>query len=173
MIDLVRKRRSIRKFTEEPISQQDRDLLAEALLRSPTSRNFRPLEFVFVDDPQLLAALSTAKPHGAGFLKEAALAIVICADETKSDVWVEDCSIAAILLQMTAQSLGLGSCWAQIRLRNHNEKLSAEQFVQKTLQLPEKMRVDMIIGIGHPDEKREPLPVDELNYGKVHYNKFT
>lgn len=168
----MRKRRSIRKFTAEPISQKDRKLLMEALLRSPTSRNFKPLEFVLVDDPMLLATLSTAKPHGAAFLKEAALAVVICADETKSDVWVEDCSIAAILLQMTAQSLGLGSCWVQLRLRNHDERTTSEQFVQKTLHLSETLRVGMMIAIGHPAEKREPLPASELDHGKMHMNSY-
>ena len=172
MIDLIRTRRSIRRFTGQPLEPQTVELLVEALLRAPSSRNHNPWQFVLVDDRALLEQLATAKQHGSEFLKGAALAVVICADETRSDVWVEDCSIAAILLQMTAQSLGLGSCWAQIRKRQHDQQTSAEQFVQRLLGLPEGLRVASIIGIGHPAEKRQPLVADKLEYGKVSRNRF-
>lgn len=172
MIDLIRKRRSIRSFTGEPLQPQAVELLVETLLRAPSSRNINPWQFVLVDDRALLEQLAAAKQHGSEFLKGAALAVVICADEGRSDVWVEDCSIAAILLQMTAQSLGLGSCWAQIRKRQHDKQASAEQFVQHLLGLPEQLRVASIIGIGHPAEKRRPLAADKLEYAKVSHNRY-
>jgi len=172
MIELMRKRRSIRSFTGQPLEKEQVALLVESLLRAPTSRNINPWEFVLVDDTELLAKLSIAKLHGSGFLKGAALAVVVCADETKSDVWVEDCSIAAILLQMTAQSLGLGSCWAQIRQREHDKQTTAEQFVQQLLGLPAPIRVEAIIGIGHPEEKRTPLASSQLQYAKVRLNRY-
>jgi len=170
MIELIRKRRSIRSFTGQPLEKGQVALLVETLLRAPTSRNINPWEFVVVDDSALLARLATAKQHGSGFLSGAALAVVICADETKSDVWIEDCSIAAILLQMAAQSLGLGSCWAQIRQRQHDEQVTAEQFVQKLLGIPSQVRVEAIIGIGYPAEKRSPLEADKLHYAKIRHN---
>lgn len=172
MIELMRKRRSIRSFTGQPLENEQVALLVETLLRAPTSRNINPWEFVLVDDADLLAKLSTAKLHGSGFLKGAALAVVVCADETKSDVWVEDCSIAAILLQMTAQSLGLGSCWAQIRQREHDKQTTAEQCVQELLGLPPQIRVEAIIGIGYPAEKRTPLASSQLQYAKVRQNRY-
>ena len=172
MIDLIRTRRSIRRFTDQPLEPQAVELLVETLLRAPSSRNHNPWQFVLVDDRSLLEQLASAKQHGSEFLKGAALAVVICADEGRSDVWVEDCSIAAILLQMTAQSLGLGSCWAQIRKRQHGQQTTAEQFVQRLLGLPEQLRVAAIIGIGHPAERRQPLAADKLEYGKVSRNRF-
>ena len=172
MIDLIRTRRSIRSYTDEPVARQSVALLVETLLRAPSSRNINPWEFVLVDDRALLANLATAKQHGSALLKGAALAIVVCADENKSDVWVEDCSIAAILLQMTALSLGLGSCWVQIRKRQHNHDTSSEQFVQKLLALPQHVKVEAIIAIGHPAEKRAPLGADELEYDKVRHNSY-
>jgi len=172
MIDLMRARRSIRSFTDQPLEPHSVKLLVEALLRAPSSRNHNPWQFVLVDDRALLEQLATAKQHGSEFLKGAALAVVICADEAKSDVWVEDCSIAAILLQMTALSLGLGSCWAQIRKRQHDQQSSAEQFVQQLLGLPEQLRVASIIGIGHPAEKRRPLTADTLEYDKIRHNRY-
>jgi nitroreductase len=172
VIDLLRNRRSIRTYTREPLDRESIDLLVEALLRAPSSRSINPWKFVVVDDRELLAQLATAKQHGSAFLKNAALGIVICADCTKSDVWVEDCSIAAILSQMTAVSLGLGSCWIQIRNRQHDRETTSEGFIQELLGLPEHMRVECIISIGHPGETRKPLPAGKLEYDKVRHNRY-
>lgn len=172
MIELIRKRRSIRTFTREPVDRQTVALLVETLLRAPSSRNINPWEFVVVDDRELLGRLAGAKEHGSEFLRGAALGIVVCADETKSDVWVEDCSIASILVQLVAQSLGLGSCWVQIRKRPHDRETTAERYIQELLGLPEKIRVESVIGLGHPAEIREPLSADRLQYGKVRHNHY-
>lgn len=172
MIDLVRQRRSIRTYTSEPVDRQTIDLLVETLLRAPSSRNINPWQFVVVDDRALLARLASAKPHGSAFLKNAQLGIVVCADSTRSDVWVEDCSIASILVQMVAQSLRLGSCWIQIRQRQHTSDTTAEQFIQELLGLPSHITVESIISIGHPSQKRQPLGFDELQYDKVRHNTY-
>lgn len=172
MIELLRRRRSIRSFTSEKISPKSIDLLIEAALRSPSSRGINPWEFILVDDPALIKQLAVAKTHGAGFLKGAPLAVVVCGDSRKSDVWVEDCAIAAIIIQMTALSLGLGSCWAQIRKRQHDDKQSAGEFVQKLLNLPEEIKVACILGIGHPAEKKSPVPADSLQQGKIRHNRW-
>jgi nitroreductase len=173
MIELLRKRRSIRKYTAQPVSRKSRDLLVEALLRSPTSRNNKPWEFIVVDDPALLAKLSTAKQHGGAFLKDVPLGIVIAADSTKSDVWVEDTAIAAILVQAVAESLGLGSCWIQIRNRPHDAATTAEAFIQQLLGLPEQIKIASIISIGHPAETKPPVPAGELDYHKVKLNHYS
>lgn len=172
MIELVRKRRSIRKFTPEKVSEKDRAALMEAALRAPSSRGINPWEFIFIDDTELLQKLSRSKQHGSEFLKGAVLGIVVCADSTKTDVWVEDCSIAAIIIQFTALSLGLGSCWAQIRNRKHNQERSAEDYVQELLRLPEQIKVLAILGVGHPAEKRAPLAATKLQYDKIRTNSW-
>ncbi len=171
MIDLLRKRRSIRRYTTDAVDPAAVELLIETLLRSPTSRGLNPWEFIVVDDRELLSKLSGAKEHGSSFLKKAPLGIVVCADDNRSDVWVEDCSIASILVQMVALSLGLGSCWIQIRKRRHDAESSSEAYVQGLLGLPEHVRVLSIISIGHPDENPEPLPAERLEYGKVRHNR--
>jgi nitroreductase len=173
MIELLRKRRSIRKFTAEKVSPEAMETLIEAALRAPSSRSINPWEFILVDDPELLLRLSGAKQHGAEFLKDAPLGIVVCADSTKSDVWIEDCSIAAIILQLTAVSLGLGSCWAQMRNRKHADGTSAESYIQRLLGLPEHISVEAIVGIGHPAEKKLPLAAGKLQRDKIHHNRWT
>ena len=173
MIELLRKRRSIRKYTDETIDPKSVEILIESLLRAPSSRDIKPWEFIVVDDPVLLTSLSEAKEHGSQFLRGAQLGIVVCADGTKSDVWVEDCSIVSILVQMTALSLGLGSCWIQIRKRRHSEKTTAERYIHKLLGLPRHIRVESIISIGHPGETKAPVAKNKLNYGKVRRNHYS
>jgi nitroreductase len=172
MIDLLRARRSIREYEARSIEASKLELLKEAVLRSPSSRNLDCWEFIFVQDRQLLTKLATCKPHGAGFLAEAALGIVVCGNSRQSDTWIEDCSIAAILAQMTAQSLGLGSCWVQVRNRTFDDQTTSEQYVQRLLQIPEPLKVECIIAIGYPAEKREPLSRADLKDAKVYVNTY-
>ena len=172
MIELLRKRRSIRKYTDKAIEPEKIEILKEAVLRSPSSRSFDPWEFIFVDDRELLKQLARSKPHGASFLEGAALGIVICAEEQKSDVWVEDCSIASILVQMVAQSIGLGSCWIQIRNRKFDDQMTSEDYIRKLLNIPGGLKVESIIALGYPAEKREPVPRENLEYDKVRINSY-
>ena len=167
MLDILRNRRSIRKFKDKEIEPELIERLKEAALRSPTSRGNNSWRFVFVTNRALLEELSRAKESGSGFLKGARLGVVVSAVEGESDVWVEDCSIASIILQLTGQSLGLGSCWIQIRNRMHDSRLSAEDYVKAALNLPENMRVESMIAFGYPDEKKMPIPNDELEYEKI------
>jgi nitroreductase len=129
------------------------------------------VEFVVVDDPLMLEKLSLAK-NGASFLKGAALCAVIAADSKKSDMWVEDSAIAAILLQITAVSLGLGSCWVQIRERHHNGELTAGDYVKRVLNMPENLTVESIISIGYPAEELEGVPAERLGYERVKYGSY-
>lgn len=172
-MELLRNRRSIRTYTGERVDPATVELLVEALLRAPSSRGFNPWEFVVVDDREILAKLAQAKRHGSEFLKNAPLAIVVCADVTKSDVWVEDCSIASIIVQLAALSAGLGSCWVQIRNRAHDRGSSAEEYVRELLGLPAQIVVESIIGIGHPGETKRPVPARDLQYGKVKRNRWS
>lgn len=172
MITLLRNRRSIRKYIEDKISKDMVDLLVEAMLRSQSSRNIRPWEFILVDDKEKLNYLSAAKQHGSTLLKGAALGIVVIADHTKSDVWVEDASIASIQLQLMADSLGLGSCWIQIRNRMADEYVTSDQYVKDALAIPEQYSVESIIALGHSAEKLEPHKTESLQFDKVKYGSF-
>ena len=172
MVELLRARRSIREYTDALIEPEKIDLLKEAVLRSPSSRNIDPWEFLFVDDRHLLAKLAICKPHGANFLEHAALGIVVCGDSNESDTWIEDCVIASILVQMVAQSIGLGSCWVQVRNRMFDNQTTSEQYIQRLLQIPEHIKVESMIAIGYPAEKREPLSRADLQDAKVHTNTY-
>jgi len=171
-IELLQKRRSIRRFEDRPVEKEKIDALIEAALRSPASRSFNPWEFIVITDEKMIAALSQAKPHGSNFLENATLAIVVAADPQKSDVWVEDASIASILIHLQAADLGLGSCWIQIRLREHSDDTSAGQYVAEQIGLKEGMVVESIIAIGYPAEQKEGHPESSLLNDKVSYGMY-
>ena len=169
-LSLIQNRRSIRKYQDKAVEAETIDLLVEALLRAPTSMGKNSWDFVVVTDPGLLEQLSRAKPHGAAFLKNAPLGIVVCGDPQISDVWIENSSIASIYTHLAAASLDLGSCWIQIRERPHDDSRSAEAYIADMLNLPAHLRVLSIIAIGYPDESKAPHPRDALAYDRVSLN---
>ena len=171
-LELAQNRRSIRKYQNKPISSDKVDTIVEALLRAPTSRGKNSWEFVVVNDPGLLEKLSRSKPHGASFLRNAALGIVVCGDPQVSDVWIEDASIASIFIHLAAAALGLGSCWIQIRERNHTDSQTAEAYIASALKLPSHIKVESIIAIGYPDEHKSGHPKESLPYKKVSLNRY-
>jgi nitroreductase len=172
-LQLLQNRRSIRQFQDKPVEKEKIDQLVECMLRSPSSRSLNPWEFVVVDNTEMLAELSQAKPHGAGFLAKAPLAIAVCAHPAVCDVWVEDCSIAATLIHLAAADLDLGSCWIQLRLREHAGGESASKHAAGILGLAEDMEVEAIIAIGYPGEKKAGHSKESLLWDRVHYNRYT
>lgn len=163
----IRSRRSVRRYRPAPIPEADIRLLQEAVLRSPSSRGIRPWRFVFVRDRELLAALATAKPKWAEFVADAALAVVICADESASDAWIEDTSVAATLLMIAARDLGLGSCWVQIRGRGHEDGTSSEEFVRDLMSLTGDLRVECVVALGYPAEEKSSPATGTLRWDAI------
>lgn len=171
-LSLIQKRRSIRKFKPQAVEPEKIALLVEAALRAPSSMGSNPWEFIVVTDKGILDALSRAKPHGSAFLKNAPLAIVVCANPQKSGVWVEDASIAATFIQLAAESIGLGSCWIQLRERMHEGSCTSGAYVSGLLQIPEGMQVECIIALGYADETKSPHLQENLEYGKIHEGRY-
>ena len=171
-LSLVQKRRSIRRYEDKPVEPEKIDRLIEVALRAPSSRGFNPWDFVVVTDRILLEKLSKSKPHGASFLKDASLGIVVCADPEKCDVWIEDASIASIYIHLAAESMELGSCWIQIRKRMHDQAKTAEQYIRELLNIPKNLNIESMIAIGYPAEKKSPYPKEDLQFEKVHYNGY-
>ncbi|MGD2187512.1 MAG: nitroreductase family protein [Desulfobacterales bacterium] len=171
-LELAKCRRSIRKYLDKPLPSEKIDLIVEAVLCAPTSRGRNSWEFIVVTDSDLLEKLSRCKPHGASFLKNAALGIVVCGSPQISDVWIEDASIASIYIHLAAAALELGSCWIQIRERKHKDSQTAEAFIADVLNLPLHIKVESIIAIGYPDESKSAHPKESLPYEKVSLNHY-
>ena len=170
--DLIIKRRSIRRYTAEPISADHVRLILEAALLSPTSKSARAWQLVVVEDRQKLDQLMGCKPMGAVSLKSCPLAVAVTVDSTKSEAWIEDASVAASYMQLQAADLGLGSCWIQVYGRFAADGTPADQFVQECLGIPEECPVLCIVTFGHPDEDRKLQDTDKLKWENVHIGQW-
>jgi nitroreductase len=172
MLDIFYHRRSTRKFLDKKIEDSKIKHLLTAALLAPSSKSSRPWEFIVVDDSALLEALATSKPHGASLLKHAPLAIIIAGDKTKSDVWVEDCSIASIFVQLEAEALGLGSCWVQINRRYYNDEITSNEYIHQHFNIPDRLEVLSVVGIGYKANERPPLSECDILWNKVSINRY-
>ena len=170
--DMLFTRHSIRKYTDEPIDGEHVKLLLEAALLAPSGKSVRPWEFVVVEDKEVLAKMSECRPFGSGPVAKCKLAIVVCGDPGKTDVWVEDCTIAATYIQLQAEALGLGSCWIQMRGRFDKDNNDSADLIRELLDIPGEQQVECIIVLGHTDEVRRPVDPDKLLWEKVHIGKF-
>ena len=172
-LELLKKRRSCRRFTGEPVSEEAVANIMKAALMSPSGHRVNPWEFVLVEDKEMLKALSVSKAAGAQLIEGAAMAVVVIADTTKTDVWIEDCSIATILMQLAAEEMGLGSCWVQIRLRNDAEGNLADTNVKSLLNIPGHYAVLSILAVGHKEKEGRPFDEDKLEWEKIHVGKYS
>lgn len=170
--ELLKTRRSCRRFTDEPVGQDAVAAIMKAALMSPSGHRINPWEFILVEDKETLKALSVSKAAGAALVADAAMAVVVIADTTKSDVWIEDCSIASILMQLAAEEAGLGSCWVQIRLRKDADGNAAEDNVRRLLGVPTQYAVLSIVAIGHKARESKPFDEENLQWEKVHIARY-
>jgi nitroreductase len=170
--DLLKNRRSIRKYLPKAFEQEKIALITKAALMSPSSKRSNPWEFIVIQDTETLQKLAGCRPHGSQFLAESPLGIIVTADTTKTDVWMEDASIAAIIMQLQAHDLGLGSCWIQVYSRNKDDETTTESYIRDLLSIPEHFAVLSIISIGYPNEERKPYDEDKLAVDKIHTEKF-
>ena len=139
MLDLLLTRRSCRKFEDRAVEAEKKEKLLQAAQLGPTGKNTRPWEFVVVEKKEMLQKLGDCRQPNQPFLPKTPLAIVVLGNTQKTDTWIEDASIAAVIMQLEAEKLGLGSCWVQIRLRESNQGMSSEEYVRKLLGIPEHM----------------------------------
>lgn len=170
--ELLKMRRSMRKFTPEELTQEEVVTLLKAALMSPASKSSNEWQFIVVDDKELLEKLSHCKTHASKQIAGAPLAIVVLADPLLNDVWIEDASIASILIQLQAEDMGLGSCWVQVRERFTASGVSANEYVHEVLDIPLQLQVLSIIAVGHKGMERKPFDEEHLQWEKVHVNKF-
>ncbi|HPW66728.1 MAG TPA: nitroreductase family protein [Salinivirgaceae bacterium] len=148
-------RRSVRSFTNEQLTDSQILELKNSVLKVPSAKSIYPWKLYFITNKEKIEILSRFK-SSSGFIKQAPLHVVVTADTSLSDMWIEDCSIVATYLLLKAVDLGLGACWLQVRNRQHNDKISARQYILNHLDLSETFGIECIIAIGHPES--EPVP---------------
>ena len=170
--ELLKTSRSIRKYLTQPVEQEKIDLIIKAALMSPASKRSNPWEFIVVQQNEMLNKLANCRPHGSQLLEGAPLGIMVIADTTKSDVWIEDASIAAIIIQMQAHDLGLGSCWVQVYNRQKDDNMSTESYIRNLLNIPRHYAILNIISIVYPNEEKKPFDENKLLSDKIHNETY-
>lgn len=168
LMNTILNRRSVRKYTGEEIPEDKLHAVLQAGLLAPTSMNKKPCQFYVIKDRDVLKSLSRAKKAGAGFLADATVGIVVAADSNKSDVWVEDCSIAMSFMNLMATEQGLGSCWCQMRNRSTLTGKDAENNVRRALGVPDSFRIVGVLSLGIPAQEIKPHTPDEIDSSRVH-----
>lgn len=169
---LIISRRSTRKFTDEPLSPEQVETIMKAALMSPASKSANPWQFLLVEDKEMLDKLSYCKKSSSRLIAGCALAIVVLADPLTSDVWIEDSSIASIMIQLQAEDLGLGSCWVQVRQRHTMSDTPSDEYIRELFDIPMQLQVLSVIAIGHKAQERPPFDQEKLQWEKIHIGKF-
>jgi nitroreductase len=162
LVRTIFSRRSIRKYTTEPVSKKDIRTLLEAAMAAPSASNRKPWHYVVVTDRGMLDALAEAHAHGK-MLFQATLCIAVCGDPSITErFWEQDCSAATENLLLAVTALGLGAVWLGVHPRP--ERVSA---VREVLNIPEPVVPLNLISIGHPAEEKDPRT--QYDEAKVHY----
>ena len=153
LVDILKKRKSIRKYTDENISDEVLNQIIEAGKLAPSGRNKKPVKLIPIRDKETLEYLSNTRSHGSQILAGANAAIVVVGDSELSDTWIEDCSIAMMIMQLRATELGIGNCWVQVRGRYLDEtgELTAD-LIKSKLNIEDKYSVECMLSLGMPAE---------------------
>jgi nitroreductase len=162
MLDIIRKRRSVRQYTSQPVTDEQVEALLEAAMAAPTANNRQPWHFVVVRDAESRRRLGQVHPW-AGMCADAPVVFAICA-EKDSDHWIEDASAATENLMIEAVAQGLGSVWIGIRGSVNEDK------VRSILSIPAAIGVLCLVPVGYPGEDKEPRT--QYDAKKVHAERF-
>lgn len=167
--DVLLKRRSVRKFTDDEVTKNQLNDILQAGLLAPTSMNRKPCNFLVVSNKDTLKELSEVKAHGADFLKDANKAIVVIADTLTADTWIEDSSIALSFMHLKATDIGVGSCWIQTHLRKSADGEYSEKLVRDIVKIDDYFRIVGILALGIPDGEVKAHTLDDIDKDKIHF----
>ena len=167
VMEAILKRRSIRRFTNQPIAKEDIYSLLHAAMMAPTARNCQEWEFVVVRNKETIKKMVHVHPY-AKMLEQADCALVVCGNTQREHApgyWMADCGAATQNILLAATSLGIGSVW--LGVYPNEERMAG---VAKILGLPDHVKPLNIIALGYPDEKKED--VDRFDPAKIHEEKW-
>lgn len=151
--ELAAARHSTRRFNDSPVSEDVLQQLLAAASLAPASKGVSSSECVVTVDHAVIEALSACKASGASFVKHATAVIAVTGKPSISDMWVENASIVSTYLLLMAESMGLGSCWVQVRGRSDASGVDAEDNVRRIMGLSADSRVLSLIALGHPESR--------------------
>ena len=177
LMDLIRRRHSVRSFTDKPIPRADIDACLKAARLAPSGENTQPWRFIVADDPEYRTTLADNATGGiyrpTRFIKKAPVIIAVLAKKSfivhklgsalqGTQFYLLDIGMACEHLVLQAQELGIGSCYIGWF---HSKKAA------KALGVKKSDRVVMLIALGYPEKpilrKHKRHPLDDI----VRYNE--
>jgi nitroreductase/predicted RNA-binding protein len=161
----ILQRRSIREYTDAPVSEEQVQALLEAAMAAPSGHDSRPWAFVVVRDPARRQALADIHRWGS-MCAQASVVVAVLGNPTISEHWVADCSAATENLLLASAGLGLGSVWVGVYPDEDREAA-----VRAVLHAPGPWRVLCLLPVGHPAEDKPARTRYEA--AKVHQETFT
>ncbi|PKQ37561.1 MAG: nitroreductase family protein [Actinobacteria bacterium HGW-Actinobacteria-1] len=168
LLDAIMTRRSIRKYTAEPVSTETIETILRAAMAAPSAGNQQPWRFVVLTERAQLDAAATTTPYGA-MLREAPLAIVVCGDlaNLKHDMmWQQDCGAAVENALLAAHGLGLGAVWL-----GYWPKMERVTPLKEVLGMPDGVEPFAVLAIGHPAETKPAA--DRYDAAKVRSERWS
>ncbi len=166
-MEFILTRRSIRRFADSPVPDDQVTALLRAAMAAPSAGNQQPWQFVVVRDPAIRQVIAGANPYG-GMARQAPVVVVVCADMTRDQrpgFWSQDCAAATQNLLLAAHAAGLGAVWCGTYPREERMGPIAE-----VLGLPEHIIPFSVIPIGYPGER--PAPADRYDAGRIHHERW-
>lgn len=165
-IQAIMTRRSIRTWTNEPVTDQERTIILEAAMNAPSAADARPWHFVVIDDPEVIRRFT--EMGGTEMLAESTFLVLVCGDAGKEiypGFWPQDCSCAAQNMQLAAHDIGIGCVW--VAIYPLDERV---QICRKILGIPEAITPFALLAMGVPNEVLSP----EYRYDeeRLHSNKW-
>lgn len=163
LFDVIRDRRSIRKYQQQPVEPEKLTAVLEAARLAPSWKNQQCWRFLVLRDAQLRSALLDCfheENPGRKGLAQAPVVIVVCADPQESGIeegkeyYLADAAMAFEHLCLAAKALGLGTCWMG---------WLDEERLKATLGIPASLRVVGVTPLGYPDQDPKPRLRRELN----------
>jgi nitroreductase len=164
MLEVIKNRRSIRKYTNQAIPKEKIEEILKAAMTAPSARNTKAWSFVVVQDKELIQKLAKMKAHAA-FSFTAQAIIVLCSEDWK--YWLQDLSIIIGYIYLEATNQGLGTCMVEAYDSETYDKTDAEEYVKNVLGISSEKRVLGFMPLGFADECREAHSEEEYDDKKI------
>lgn len=167
MMDVLFSRRSVRRYTADPVEEASWVEMIRAGMYAPSAGDQRPWHFILSRDKSVLEAVPSIHPHAA-MVPGAAGVIVVCGLPSAGRhpaMWVQDCSAATQNILLAAESLGLGAVWLGVHPREDRV-----EGCRRLFGIPEEAFPFAMIACGHPAEK--PAFPERFDRARIHFERW-
>ncbi len=171
LFELAAKRRSIRRYTDEHISDEVINEIMKVALTAPCSFGHMPVEFILVRNKDTIRKIAACKSLGGSQIIGADIVIVVMVKLDRGEFWIEDGAIASSYILLAAEQYDVGACWVHIRNRTGKKKSSDEE-IREILGVPDSYAVLNLIALGGKGEHKRGYSESDFDFSKVHQESF-